>query len=92
MAAPIRIVLADDHELFRQGLTSLLKHQPDLTIVAETDRVDTLRSLLDETPCDLLLLDLQMERSALAEIVSISSASSRWIRSATFCGRPRVTK
>jgi len=73
MAAPIRIVLADDHELFRQGLTSLLKHQPDLTIVAETDRVDTLRSLLDETPCDLLLLDLQMERSALAEIETLSA-------------------
>jgi DNA-binding NarL/FixJ family response regulator len=73
MGVPIRIILADDHELFRQGLTSLLKHQPDVTIVAETDRVEALRSLLDATPCDLLLLDLQMERSALGDIEALAT-------------------
>lgn len=65
---PIRLILADDHALFRQGLKSLLKHEPDVLIVAETDQVSGLVALLDATPCDILLLDLQMERSALADI------------------------
>jgi DNA-binding NarL/FixJ family response regulator len=65
---PIRLVIADDHALFRQGLRSLLKSEPAVQIVAETDRADELPTLLGRTPCDLLLLDLQMERNALADI------------------------
>ena len=37
MQRPIRIVIADDHLLFRQGLTSLLKHEPEVTIVGDDD-------------------------------------------------------
>jgi DNA-binding NarL/FixJ family response regulator len=65
---PIRLVIADDHLLFRQGLRLLLKSEPDVEIVAETDRADELPALLSRTPCDQLLLDLQMERNALADI------------------------
>jgi DNA-binding NarL/FixJ family response regulator len=69
---PIRIVIADDHLLFRQGLKSLLKSEREVTIVGETDRADELPALLANTPCDQLLLDLQMERSALADIESLA--------------------
>src|SRR5689334_18589248 len=65
---PLRLVIADDHLLFRQGLRLLLKSEPDVAIVGETDRADELPALLTRTPCDLLLLDLQMERNALADI------------------------
>lgn len=65
---PIRLAIADDHLLFRQGLRLLLKSEPDVEIVAETDRADELPALLARTPCDQLLLDLQMERNALADI------------------------
>jgi DNA-binding NarL/FixJ family response regulator len=64
----IRIIVADDHALFREGLRSLLKHEPDATIVAETDRAAGLAPLLEATPADVLLLDLQMERSAMPDI------------------------
>lgn len=70
---PYRLVIADDHHLFRQGLTSLLRSEPDVTVVAETDRVESLGPLLGKTPCDLLLLDLQMERSVLGDIEALSS-------------------
>ncbi len=72
MQRPIRIIIADDHLLFRQGLRSLLKSEPEVTVVGETDRVDTLPELLTQTPCDQLLLDLQMERSVLADIESFA--------------------
>jgi DNA-binding NarL/FixJ family response regulator len=73
MARPIRLVIADDHGLFRQGLKSLLKSEPEVTVVGETDRVGELPALLAETPCDQLLLDLQMERSVLGDIEMLSA-------------------
>jgi DNA-binding NarL/FixJ family response regulator len=68
MRTPIRIAIADDHALFRQGLKALLKGRPDVVVVGETDRVEGLASFLDLTPCDVLLLDLQMERSAIEDL------------------------
>src|SRR5262249_19737809 len=37
-------------------------------VVGEVERVDEIAPLLARTPCDVLLLDLQMERNALADI------------------------
>lgn len=68
---PIRLIVADDHLLFRQGLKALLKSEPDVVIVGETDRTDRLPALLSELSCDQLLLDLQMERNTLADIESL---------------------
>jgi two-component system nitrate/nitrite response regulator NarL len=65
---PLRIAIADDHALFRHGLKSQLKLQPGLIVVAEVDRADQLAEVIGATPCDILLLDLQMERSSLADI------------------------
>ncbi len=64
----MRVAIADDHTLFRQGLKSLLRLQPDVTVVAELERADALLSTIEHTPCDILLLDLQMERSAFVDI------------------------
>ena len=73
MSAPIRIVIADDHALFRQGLKVLLRAHPDTVVVAETDSVGGLAALLPQTPCDVVLLDLQMERSAVAAIGELAT-------------------
>ena len=68
----VRIVIADDHSLFRQGLKSLLKLQADVTVVGEAERLDDLSSILTETACDLLLLDLGMERNSLIDIAAFA--------------------
>lgn len=72
METPLRLILADDHALFREGLKSLLKHEPGVSIVAETDRIDELARTVANVPADILLLDLQMERSTLEEIGSLA--------------------
>jgi two-component system NarL family response regulator len=72
VTTPLRIVVADDHALFRQGLRSMLRLEPEVTIVAEAERVGELNHLVETTPCDVLLLDLQMDRSALSEIESLA--------------------
>jgi two-component system NarL family response regulator len=69
MAEPLRIIIADDHALFRQGLKSMLVNvHPDVTVVADVENVSGIAAALAETPCDVLLLDLQMDRNALADI------------------------
>lgn len=56
----IRIILADDHQLFRRGLRALLEQQPDLSIVAEAkdgrEAVAAARSLRP----DVLVADIGM--------------------------------
>lgn len=60
MRRPIRILIADDHAIFRSGLRALLKEEDDFEIVGETGNgFDTLREV-DRLDVDLLLLDLSM--------------------------------
>jgi two-component system response regulator NreC len=57
---PIRILIADDHAVFRSGLKVLLEKEPDLEVVGETGNgFDTIRTVA-ETDIDVLLLDVTM--------------------------------
>jgi DNA-binding NarL/FixJ family response regulator len=73
MNSPIRLVIADDHALFRDGLKSLLRRQRDIQVVGEADTAAALTTAVAATKCDLLLLDLQMERWALDDIPQLAS-------------------
>jgi DNA-binding NarL/FixJ family response regulator len=73
MKTPIRLIIADDHALFRGGLKSLLRRQRDMQVVGEADRADSLIATVAETSCDILLLDLQMERWALDNIRQLAA-------------------
>jgi len=73
MRAKTRIVLADDHAIFREGLRLVLRRHPEVKVVAEVERVDDLLPTLERTPCDVLLLDLQMDRDALGEIGALAA-------------------
>jgi two-component system NarL family response regulator len=68
----LRVIIADDHSLFRQGLKLLLSTQDEIEVVGETDRFSQVASLLTTIPCDLLLLDLQMERWVIGDIPRLS--------------------
>ena len=57
---PIRILLVDDHTLFRSGMRLLLQRQPDFEVVAEAgDGVEGLKRAKELKP-DVVLLDLNM--------------------------------
>ena len=57
---PIRILLADDHVVVRDGLRSLLERQPDMQIVGEAeDGRETVR-LADEHSPDIVVMDISM--------------------------------
>jgi DNA-binding NarL/FixJ family response regulator len=56
----IRIVIADDHPIFRDGLRKLLSLEPDFRVVAEARDGKEVLEVLDEHQPDILLLDLKM--------------------------------
>ena len=57
---PIRILIADDHAVFRSGLKVLLEKDPDFKVVGEAGNgFDTIR-MTTETELDVLLLDVSM--------------------------------
>ena len=72
ITSPIRVAIADDHALFREGLKSLLCLQVDVTGVAELEHTTGLLLVLEQTRCDVLLADLEMEWSALCDFEAIA--------------------
>lgn len=54
----LRILLVEDDELFRLGLSIKLQQQPDLQVVAEAEDGETAIELAKRYPLDLVLLDV----------------------------------
>ena len=60
MARKLRLVLIDDHTLFREGLRTILATEDDLEVVADADSAEDVVELVWQTRPDLVLLDIRM--------------------------------
>jgi DNA-binding NarL/FixJ family response regulator len=59
-AGAIRVIVVDDHDLFRTGLSSLIALQPDIEVVAQASGGRAGVRLVDELHPDVVLMDLRM--------------------------------
>ena len=60
MANPIRLIIADDHPVVREGLRAVLDSEPDVEVVGEAADGSQVLELVDSLVPDLVLMDLQM--------------------------------
>ncbi len=60
MIMGIRILIADDHQILRQGLRNLLKKEPDMEVVAEAEDGRTTVALAREYTPQVIIMDVKM--------------------------------
>jgi DNA-binding NarL/FixJ family response regulator len=65
----IRLLIADDHTLVRSGLKQIFALVRDFEVVGEAASGAQVLERLDQLPCDLLLLDLNMPGISGAELI-----------------------
>jgi DNA-binding NarL/FixJ family response regulator len=56
----IRIIIADDHDVYRIGLKEIFREQPNYSVVSEADDGNSLLNELSHTPADIVLTDINM--------------------------------
>lgn len=73
----IRVFIADDHTIFREGLKQILSDEVDVDIVGEATDGDELLAQLPSAPCEIVLLDLSMPgRSGISLLREIATAAN----------------
>jgi two-component system nitrate/nitrite response regulator NarL len=75
MANEIRVMVADDHPLFRGGVINSLRDAHGITVVAEAESGDEALQLAREVLPDVLLLDIAMPgKSGITTVAELASA------------------
>lgn len=69
----IRILLADDHHIVREGIRQLLESSGDIQVVAEAGDGEEAQTLIQQHKPDVAVLDIQMPKASGIEV-------TRWVR------------
>jgi RNA polymerase sigma factor (sigma-70 family) len=64
---PIKVVIADDHTLFRDGIRRILSLEKDMLVVGEASRGDEVTKVVERAKPDVLLLDLKMPKGDVVQ-------------------------
>lgn len=74
MAEKIKIVLIDDHPLFREGVAYTLRSEPDFEIIGQGESLDEALQLVVDTQPHVILLDINIPGGGIqaAEKISLS--------------------
>lgn len=90
---PIRLLIAEDHAIVRQGLVALLEQEPDLSVVAQAgDGQEAVKMFCQHQP-DVVLMDLQMPHmDGIAAIIAICAefASAQIVVLTTYDGDENI--
>jgi DNA-binding NarL/FixJ family response regulator len=59
---PIRVVICDDHALFRRGLSMVLESEPGIEVVGEAEDGEAVVQAVEELAPDVVLMDVRMPK------------------------------
>ncbi len=66
----IKVILCDDHAMVRRGIRDTISEAVDIQVVGEAASYPELREQLRKTPCDVLVLDLNMPGRGGLEVLA----------------------
>jgi DNA-binding NarL/FixJ family response regulator len=73
----IRVVIVDDHQMFREGLREALSRNGDIDVVGEADNADAALRVVDASAPDVLLVDLVLRGAGGLDVVRALRTRSR---------------
>lgn len=73
---PIKVVIADDHPMFRDGLRRILALEKDILVIGEAGDGEELSKMIETAKPDILLLDLKMPKGDPVQNLLMVAAKS----------------
>ena len=70
LAKSIRVLIADDHPIVREGLAAILEEEPDMEIVGQASNGNEAIELFRQHQPDIVLLDLRMPQVGGVEVIT----------------------
>lgn len=71
MSPPIRVLVADDHSVVRQGIRHVLEGAEEFTIVAEAENGNEVAELVAQSQPDVVVLDISMPGLSGIEVTAV---------------------
>ena len=88
-AKKIRVILADDHPVVRNGLAAMVDQQTDMQVIAEANDGDEAIALYEQLHPDVMVLDLRMPKrdgAAVVQHVIAANPKARLLIMTTYDG------
>ena len=92
---PVRVIITEDHMILRQGLRMLLSEDSELEVVGEASNGLELLELLEQTPAEVVLMDInmpEMDGFAATEHVVVEHPETKVIALSMLNGLPYAQK
>ena len=86
MAKTIRVMVAEDFPLLREDFCDVVSAQSDMEVVGSAASGEEIASLADTVPCDVILMDIEME--TIDAGIRAPRSSRRGTRRSKSCSSP----
>jgi DNA-binding NarL/FixJ family response regulator len=75
-ANPIKVLIADDHDIVRQGIKTIISDVPDIVVVGEAENGDEVLQMNKKLDVDVVIMDYDMPgRNGLDTLIELKAAS-----------------
>lgn len=64
-----KIIIVEDHPIFRMGIEELINREPDMVVCGDAEDVDSARDVIEKHNPDLVIVDLTLKNSSGIELI-----------------------